>query len=125
MDNVYAAVNACREARAKKPFIHFIATVMSLVGLAWIGNRISKYQSRSNHSKPPGEYIWKTPKNVHYFTKILWFITDNFLLAYLLTLGIAMTPGLLKRGILQKHFAQLSIKVGELLQGKNALKKEM
>jgi len=90
MDNVYAAVNSCREARAKKPFIHFIATVMTLVGLAWIGNRI-----------------------------------NNFLLAYLLTLGIAMTPGLLKRGILQKHFAQLSITVGELLKGKNLLKKEM
>jgi hypothetical protein len=36
-----------------------------------------------------------------------------------------MTPGLLRRGILQKHFAQLSIKVGELLKGKNLLKKEM
>jgi hypothetical protein len=46
MDNVNAAVNTCKEARAKKPFIHFISTVMSLVALAWIGNRISKYQSK-------------------------------------------------------------------------------
>jgi len=90
MDNVYAAINTCREARAKKPFIHFIATVMSLVSLAWIGNRI-----------------------------------NNFLLAYVLTLGIAMMPGLLRRGIVQKHFSQLTIKFGELLKGKDGSKKEM
>ena len=42
MDNVHAAVNACRDARSKKPFIHFIVTVMTLISLAWIGNRISK-----------------------------------------------------------------------------------
>jgi len=90
MDNVYSTLNACKEARAKKPFVHFIATVMSLVGLAWIGNRI-----------------------------------NNFLLAYTLTLGIAMLPGLLRRGIIQKHFSQLSIKVGEMIKGKDASKKEM
>lgn len=90
MDNVHSTLNACKEARAKKPFVHFIATVMSLVGLAWIGNRI-----------------------------------NNFLLAYMLTLGIAMLPGLLRRGIIQKHFSQLSIKVGEMLKGKDASKKEM
>ena len=43
MDNVYSAVNACKEARARKPFIHFIATVTALFCLAWIGNRISKF----------------------------------------------------------------------------------
>lgn len=90
MDNVHAAVNSCREARSRKPFIHFIATVMSLIGLAWIGNRI-----------------------------------NNFFLAYLLTLGVAMLPGLLRRGILQRHFSQLSIKFGEMIKGKDASKKEM
>jgi hypothetical protein len=90
MDNVHAAVNACRDARSKKPFIHFIVTVMTLISLAWIGNRI-----------------------------------NNFFLAYLLTLGVAMLPGLHRRGILQKHFSQLSIKLGELLKGQNILKKEM
>jgi hypothetical protein len=90
MDNVHAAVNACRDARSKKPFIHFIVTVMTLISLAWIGNRI-----------------------------------NNFFLAYLLTLGVAMLPGLHRRGILQKHFSQLSIKFGELLKGQNILKKEM
>jgi len=89
MDNVCAAMNMCKEARARKPFIHFIVTVGSLMTLAWFGNRI-----------------------------------NNFLLAYLLTLGVAMMPGLLKRGILQTHFSQLSIKVGELIKGKEALKKE-
>jgi hypothetical protein len=89
-DNVHAAVNACRDARSKKPFIHFIVTVMTLISLAWIGNRI-----------------------------------NNFFLAYLLTLGVAMLPGLHRRGILQKHFSQLSIKFGELLKGQNILKKEM
>lgn len=90
MDNVHAAINACRDARSKKPFIHFIVTVMTLISLAWIGNRI-----------------------------------NNFFLAYLLTLGVAMLPGLHRRGILQKHFSQLSIKFGELLKGQNILKKEM
>lgn len=90
MDNVHAAVNACRDARSKKPFIHFIVTVMTLISLAWIGNRI-----------------------------------NNFFLAYLLTLGVAMLPGLHRRGILQKHFSQLSIKFGELLKGQNILKKDM
>lgn len=90
MDNVHAAVNACRDARSKKPFIHFIVTVMTLISLAWIGNRI-----------------------------------NNFFLAYLLTLGVAMLPGLHRRGILQKHCSQLSIKFGELLKGQNILKKEM
>ena len=52
-------------------------------------------------------------------------ITDNFLLAYLLTLAVAMIPGLLRRGIIQTHFSQLSIRVGELIKGKDALKKEM
>lgn len=90
MDNVHAAANACRDARSKKPFIHFIVTVMTLISLAWIGNRI-----------------------------------NNFFLAYMLTLGVAMLPGLHRRGLLQKHFSQLSIKFGELLKGQNILKKEM
>jgi len=89
MDNICASVNICREARAKKPFIHFIATVGSLMTLAWFGNRI-----------------------------------NNFLLAYLLTLAVAMTPGLMRRGIIQTQFSQISIKIGELLKGKEALKKE-
>jgi len=90
MDNVHAAVHTCKEARSKKPFIHFISTVITLITLAWVGNRI-----------------------------------NNFFLAYVLTLGVAMLPGLMKRGILQQHISQLSIKVGELLKGKNGLKKEM
>jgi len=89
MDNVHAALSACRDARSRKPFIHFIATVMSLIVLAWLGNRI-----------------------------------NNFFLAYLLTLGVAMLPGLLRRGILQRAFSQLTIKFGEMIKGKDALKKE-
>jgi len=95
-DEVVAAMNSLsdlaikyKESRAKKPNIHLIATVISLLTLAWIGNCI-----------------------------------NNFLLAYLLTLAVAMTPGLMRRGIIQTQFSQISIKIGELLKGKEALKKE-
>jgi hypothetical protein len=88
-DNAHTAINTCRDVLAEKPIIHLIP-IMTLISLAWIGNRI-----------------------------------NNFFLAYLLTLGVAMLPGLHRRGILQKHFSQLSIKFGELLKGQNILKKEM
>jgi len=48
---------------------------------------------------------------------------NNFFLAYLLTLALVMLPGLIRRGILEKHFAQISLKVNELVKGKDALKK--
>lgn len=82
MDNVEAAFRYCREARGRKPVVHFVATVTSLVVMAWLGNRI-----------------------------------NNFFLAYLLTLSIAMLPGLHRRGILHKHFALLTAKFGELVKG--------
>jgi len=88
MDGLESAFRFCREVRGKKPVVHFVATITSLVALAWIGNRI-----------------------------------NNFFLAYLLTTGIAMLPGLHRRGLLQKHFSQVSLKVAEMIKGKEALKK--
>ena len=57
MDNVCAAMNMCKEARARKPFIHFIATVGSLMTLAWFGNRISKYLFAISYSVIEAEFI--------------------------------------------------------------------
>jgi len=34
---------ACREAREKKPVVHFAGTVTALVSMAWIGNRINSF----------------------------------------------------------------------------------
>ena len=56
----------CRDARGKKPVVHFVVTCLSLLTLAWLGNKI-----------------------------------NNFFLAYLLTLGLMMVPGLQRRGLLQ------------------------
>ena len=33
----------CREAREKKPVVHFAGTVTALVSMAWIGNRINSF----------------------------------------------------------------------------------
>ena len=60
----------------------------------------------------------------HHLHEIYFVLSDNFLLAYLLTLAVAMTPGLMRKGIIQTQFSQISIKIGELLKGKEALKKE-
>ena len=60
----------------------------------------------------------------HHLHEKYFVLSDNFLLAYLLTLAVAMTPGLMRKGIIQTQFSQISIKIGELLKGKEALKKE-
>ena len=88
IENVETAFRFCREARGKKPVVHFFATCLFLIVLAWLGNRI-----------------------------------NNFFLAYALTLGLVMLPGLHRRGILQKHCSQITLKVAELMKGKEALKK--
>jgi len=88
IEGVESAFAFCREARSKKPIVHFVATCGSLVVLAWLGNRI-----------------------------------NNFFLAYVLTMGLVMLPGLIRRGILEKHFAQVGLKFNELLKGKESLKK--
>lgn len=70
--------------------------------------------------------------NIHIIGTVISLLTlawignsiNNFLLAYLLTLAVAMTPGLMRKGIIQTQFSQISIKIGELLKGKEALKKE-
>ena len=48
---------------------------------------------------------------------------NNFFLAYLTTLGVMMLPGLHKRGILQQYTAQISVKIAELIKGKDHMKK--
>jgi len=88
LENLEGAFTFCREARNKKPIVHFVATCASLVAMAWLGNRI-----------------------------------NNFFLAYVLTLGLMMLPGLHRRGILQKHCSQITMKMAELVKGKEALKK--
>jgi hypothetical protein len=35
-----------------------------------------------------------------------------------ITVGLAMVPGLLERGLIQKYFAQLTLKLAELYKGK-------
>ena len=77
------------EAKQKKPFVHFIGVLVSLMVVGWIGNRI-----------------------------------NNFFLAYLVVLGLLMLPGLHKRGLLKQVFAQVTLKVGELMgKSKDQLKK--
>merc|ERR1712223_2367257 len=33
----------CREAKEKKPVVHFVGTVTALASMAWIGNRINSF----------------------------------------------------------------------------------
>lgn len=85
---VGTAFAACREARTRKPVVHFAATVASLLAMIWIGNRI-----------------------------------NSLFLAYVVTLGLAMLPGLQRRGILQKHLSQLSANFCRMVKGKDAVGK--
>jgi Flp pilus assembly protein TadB len=87
-DKIEAAWTLCREARSKKPVFHFIATVVSLFCLAWLGNTI-----------------------------------NNFFLAYLLNVAVLMIPGLNKKGILKQYGAQLTLKIAEVMKGKDFMKK--
>lgn len=48
---------------------------------------------------------------------------NNFFLAYLLTLIIFLLPGLHKKGILQQCTAQATLKITELIKGKDHMKK--
>jgi len=90
IENVEEAFRYIREARGKKPMVHFVATCLSLLALAWLGNKI-----------------------------------NNFFLAYLLTLGLMMLPGLQRRGLLQKHMSMLSAKFTEMTKGKEAFVKKV
>jgi len=87
-DKIEAAWTLCREARSKKPVFHFIATVVSLFCLAWLGNTM-----------------------------------NNFFLAYLLNVAVLMIPGLNKKGILKQYGAQLTLKIAEVMKGKDFMKK--
>ena len=42
-DKIEAAWTLCREARTRKPIIHFAATVFTLFTLAWLGNTINNF----------------------------------------------------------------------------------
>jgi len=90
IENVEDAFRYMREARGKKPMIHFVVTCLSLLALAWFGNKI-----------------------------------NNFFLAYLLTMGLVMLPGLQRKGLLQKHMTLLSAKFTELTKGKDAFVKKV
>ncbi len=78
----------CRDARHRKPILHFVATILALFTVAWVGNRV-----------------------------------NNFFLAYLLTTGALMLPGLQKKGYLKQFAAQATLKLGEVMKGKDYLKK--
>ena len=75
-------------AKEKKPVMHFICTVISLLCLIYVGNTV-----------------------------------NNFFLLYLVTLFVAMLPGLQKRGLLKKYFSEVTLKVGEMVKGKDHMKK--
>jgi len=78
----------CREARTRKPIIHFVATVFTLFTLAWLGNTI-----------------------------------NNFFLAYLMNVTILMLPGLHRKGVLKQYGAQITLKLAEVMKGKDYMKK--
>lgn len=88
LENVEVAFQYCREARGRKPIVHFLATIGALFTLAWVGNHV-----------------------------------NNFFLAYLVSLGLSMLPGLHRKGLLKKHCAQLTLKIAEVVKGKDYLKK--
>ena len=44
--------------------------------------------------------------------------------AYLVTLFMALLPGLLERGLMQKFLAQLTLKIAEMYKGKNQIHKK-
>ena len=48
---------------------------------------------------------------------------NNFFLLYLVTMAVAMLPGLHRRGLLKKVFANVTLKVSEVVRGKDHLKK--
>lgn len=85
VENLWAV---CREARSRKPILHFVATLLFFFSLASLGNRI-----------------------------------NNFFLTYLLTNAILMLPGLHHKGILHQYGAQITIKIAELMKGKDYMKK--
>jgi len=43
IENIEEAFRFCREARGKKPIVHFVVTCLSLVTLAYLGNRINNF----------------------------------------------------------------------------------
>lgn len=87
-ETVKSMMTVIREARARKPIVHFLATCLFFFTLASIGNRI-----------------------------------NNFFLAYLAVNFLFLLPGLYKKGLLQQCFAQVTLKVAELMKGKDHLKK--
>jgi len=87
-DKIEAAWTLCREARTRKPIIHFAATVFTLFTLAWLGNTI-----------------------------------NNFFLAYLMNVTVLMLPGLHRKGVLKQYGAQITLKLAEVMKGKDYMKK--
>ena len=77
-----------REAKEKKPVLHFFGTLLALFSVAWVGNRM-----------------------------------NNFFLLYTLCLFVAMLPGLHRKGLLEKYFSQITLKINEVVKGKDSLKK--
>ncbi len=47
-----------------------------------------------------------------------------FFQAYLVTLFMALLPGLLERGLIQKFLARITLKVAEMYKGKEQLHKK-
>lgn len=78
----------CREAKEKKPILHFLGTIFTLFSVAWIGNKL-----------------------------------NNFFLLYLVTLTLLMLPGLHRKGLLKKYFSQITLKISEVVKGKESMKK--
>lgn len=48
---------------------------------------------------------------------------NNFFLLYLLTLALVMMPGLHRKGLLKKYFSQVTMKMAEVVKGKDSMKK--
>jgi hypothetical protein len=48
---------------------------------------------------------------------------NNFVLAYTITNAVFMMPGLQQRGHLKQYGAQLTLKIAELVKGKDYMKK--
>ncbi len=80
-----------------------------------------RFSLLSSNSFPfcPSLFCWSKIKL--YFLQTCFDFNLNVSLlfqAYAITLGLAMVPGLFERGLIQKYFAQLTLKLAELYKGK-------
>lgn len=78
-----ASLKTLQAVRGTKPIAHFVATLIALFSLAWVGNMF-----------------------------------NNFFLAYLTSLLLAMLPGLLDRQLLQKGFAFVVLKLEDVYKSR-------